>query len=260
MNTIELEKLVRAIVEQVLTKLLDENPALHFGPKKSSPEASRNHSIIKKSTGQPLAGSTRPARNTPTELIIEQHLITENDLIELARQGVSRLVVTKTAILTPSAQDLARDKKITIQRGLKQSANQKLPDSGGQPSSVIALLAPRCSQSEKNAVIENIIQAGYQVFEITVDRLLRTDVALALNELAEKIAAGFYKYGIVIDENALSLSIQANKIKNIRAVVCWDIASAKISREESQANLLLLNHYLLGLKSLQAITKTWLTA
>jgi ribose 5-phosphate isomerase B len=55
------------------------------------------------------------------------------------------------------------------------------------------------------------------------------------------------------------MSIAANKVKNVRAALCFDELNAKISREHNDANVLCLSGDLLGGTALRKIVETWLT-
>ena len=55
------------------------------------------------------------------------------------------------------------------------------------------------------------------------------------------------------------MSITANKVKGVRAALCYDELNAKISRNHNDANVLCLSGDLLGTTVLRKIVETWLT-
>ena len=64
---------------------------------------------------------------------------------------------------------------------------------------------------------------------------------------------------ILVCGTGIGMSIAANKVKGIRAALCFDELSAKFSREHNDANVLCLSGDLLGSTVLQKIVETWLT-
>ena len=56
----------------------------------------------------------------------------------------------------------------------------------------------------------------------------------------------------------LGISIAANKIKGVRAAVCGDVYSAKMSREHNNANILALGERVTGVGLAEMIVDVWL--
>ncbi len=55
------------------------------------------------------------------------------------------------------------------------------------------------------------------------------------------------------------MSMAANKVKGIRAALCYDELAAKLSREHNDANVLCLSGDLTGPTMMRKIVETWLT-
>ncbi|KPU44617.1 putative sugar phosphate isomerase YwlF [Oxobacter pfennigii] len=64
--------------------------------------------------------------------------------------------------------------------------------------------------------------------------------------VAESITAGEYTMGIIICGTGIGISIAANKVPGIRAAVCNDSFTARLSREHNDANILALGERVLG--------------
>lgn len=64
---------------------------------------------------------------------------------------------------------------------------------------------------------------------------------------------------ILVCGTGIGMSITANKIKGVRAALCYDELNAKISRNHNDANVLCLSGDLLGSTMLRKIVETWLT-
>lgn len=64
---------------------------------------------------------------------------------------------------------------------------------------------------------------------------------------------------ILVCGTGIGMSIAANKIKGVRAALCYDELNARISRNHNDANVLCLSGDLLGAQVLRKIVEVWLT-
>lgn len=64
--------------------------------------------------------------------------------------------------------------------------------------------------------------------------------------------------GILICGTGIGISIAANKCKGIRAALCADVFSAKMSREHNNANVLCMGERTTGVGLAEMITDVWL--
>lgn len=76
--------------------------------------------------------------------------------------------------------------------------------------------------------------------------------------VAEAVSSGKYDRGIIICGTGIGVSIAANKIKGIRAALCHDVFSAKMSREHNDANILTMGERVIGSGLARMIVETWL--
>lgn len=101
-------------------------------------------------------------------------------------------------------------------------------------------------------------ESEYEVYDIGVYSLESSDYPVIAKELASKISNKEYDKGILICGTGIGMSIAANKIKGIRAVVCSDTTSAKFSRQHNNANILCLGERIVGEYLAKDICKIWL--
>lgn len=62
-------------------------------------------------------------------------------------------------------------------------------------------------------------------------------------DFADRVALRVSKkegIGILICGSGIGMSIRANRYKGVRAALCWDLVSAKLSRQHNDANILCL--------------------
>lgn len=76
--------------------------------------------------------------------------------------------------------------------------------------------------------------------------------------VAEKISRQEFARGILICGTGIGMSIVANRFPGVRAALCHDLYTARLSREHNDANLLVLGGRLLGKGLAQEILRVWL--
>ena len=80
-------------------------------------------------------------------------------------------------------------------------------------------------------------------------------------DIAEKVCAdvtsGAADRGIVLCGTGIGISIAANKIKGIRAALCNDVYSARMSREHNNANVLAMGGRVTGFGPAGEIVRVW---
>lgn len=72
------------------------------------------------------------------------------------------------------------------------------------------------------------------------------------------VAKGEPALGILVCGSGIGVSIAANKVPGIRAALCHDILTARLSRQHNDANVLCLGGRLIGPAAAEAIVATWL--
>jgi ribose 5-phosphate isomerase B len=77
--------------------------------------------------------------------------------------------------------------------------------------------------------------------------------------VSELVSRGAVERGILICGTGLGMSMVANKYPNIRAALCNDLFSAKMSRMHNDANILVLGGRVIGKDLAAEIVNVWLT-
>ena len=77
--------------------------------------------------------------------------------------------------------------------------------------------------------------------------------------VARLVADGRARWGIVIDGAGIGSCMVANKVPGVRAATCWDVSSARNSREHNHANVLALGAGLIGDNLALQIVQEWLS-
>jgi ribose 5-phosphate isomerase B len=97
----------------------------------------------------------------------------------------------------------------------------------------------------------------YQDFgTLSPDPVDYPDVA---HSVSKAVASGKYMQGILICGTGIGMSIVANKHKGIRAAVCESSASAKLSREHNDTNILCFGERITKWETAAEIVKIFLS-
>ena len=75
---------------------------------------------------------------------------------------------------------------------------------------------------------------------------------------AKAVAAGEFERGIVLGGSGNGEAIVANKVRGIRCALCWDVRSARLSREHNDANVLSLGERMMAISEAKEIVELWL--
>lgn len=78
-------------------------------------------------------------------------------------------------------------------------------------------------------------------------------------KVAMDVSTGKAESGILICGTGIGMSIVANKFPNVRASLCNELFSAKMSRLHNDANILVLGGRIIGKDLANEIVRTWLT-
>ena len=77
-------------------------------------------------------------------------------------------------------------------------------------------------------------------------------------KVAEAVARGEFEKGILICGTGIGISIAANKVKGIRACVCSEPFTAKMSRAHNDCNVLAFGARVVGAELAKMIVDTWI--
>jgi ribose 5-phosphate isomerase B len=111
----------------------------------------------------------------------------------------------------------------------------------------------------KESLITFLREKGYQVIDCGTYSSDSVDYPDFAKTVARKVSTGEVWKGIMIDGAGIGSCMAANKVRGVRAAMCYDYATAVNSREHNDANLLTLGAGLLGPNLAKQIVETWLT-
>jgi ribose 5-phosphate isomerase B len=99
---------------------------------------------------------------------------------------------------------------------------------------------------------------GYRVVDVGCHSQESVDYPDFAQAVARKVAAGDCERGIMVDGAGIGSSMVCNKVRGIRAALCYDLKTVVNSREHNNANVLTLGGPLHTPDELCRMAKVWL--
>ena len=124
--------------------------------------------------------------------------------------------------------------------------------------STIALGADHAGYGLKEALKAWLINHGYQVLDLGTHSTESVDYPDYAALVAESLADHKVERGLLICGTGIGMSMAANKVPGVRAALCADLYTARMSREHNDANVLVLGGRLMGADMATDILQAWL--
>ncbi len=112
----------------------------------------------------------------------------------------------------------------------------------------------------KNEIVEYLKGKGIEVIDCGTNSTERCDYPLYGKAVAEKVAGHEVDCGVLICGTGVGISIAANKVKGIRACVCSEPYSAKLSKQHNNTNIIAFGSRVIGIETAKMILDEWLAA
>jgi ribose 5-phosphate isomerase B len=110
----------------------------------------------------------------------------------------------------------------------------------------------------KQKITAYLKSLGYHVTDVGTFDKESVDYPDFASKVAKKVASGECERGIMIDGAGIGSSMACNKVKGIRAALCYDIRTVVNSREHNNANVLTLGGPLHSDDEFYKMVKIWL--
>ena len=111
----------------------------------------------------------------------------------------------------------------------------------------------------KEDVLEHLKGLNYDVIDCGTYNTESVDYPDFGEKVSSMVSAGEVERGILICGTGLGMSMVANKFPNVRAALCNDLFSAKMSRLHNDANVLVLGGRIIGKDLAAEIVRTWMS-
>lgn len=124
---------------------------------------------------------------------------------------------------------------------------------------MIAIGSDHAAFAFKEDIKAWLIEKGCQVRDFGTCNTERVDYCDFGFLVGEAVARGECEKGLIFCGSGVGISISANKVKGIRAVVCSEPYSAKLSRAHNDSNILALGARVVGPELARMIIEVWLS-
>lgn len=110
----------------------------------------------------------------------------------------------------------------------------------------------------KRSLIDYLKKNGHNIIDVGCFSDESCDYPRYSHEAAVLVSKKTADRGIVICKSGIGSSIVANKVKGIRAALCYSISQARSSREHNDANLLVLGAVYTDPAAAKRVVSVWL--
>lgn len=112
----------------------------------------------------------------------------------------------------------------------------------------------------KQQIAEFLEELGHDVINYGTDTNESCDYPEYGRKVGEAVVREEVDLGILICGTGVGISLAANKVKGVRAVVCSEPYSAKLSRQHNNTNVLAFGARVVGIEVAKMIVTEWLNA
>jgi ribose 5-phosphate isomerase B len=126
-------------------------------------------------------------------------------------------------------------------------------------SETIIIAADHGGYSLKEALKPFLTEMGLIVTDMGTDSDQAVDYPDFGGKAAGAVSAGLFPRGILICGSGVGMSIVANRFPGVRAALCLDEETARLSRMHNDANILVLAGRKTAPETALRIVRTWLT-
>jgi len=101
---------------------------------------------------------------------------------------------------------------------------------------------------------------GIEVLDVGTDSAERFNYPVSGYKVARLVADGEVDGGVLICGTGVGISLAANKVKGIRACVCSEPYTARLSKQHNNANIIAFGARVIGIEMAKMIVDEWLAA
>lgn len=122
----------------------------------------------------------------------------------------------------------------------------------------IAIGADHAGYDLKEDLEAFLRELGHQVEDVGTHGRESCDYPDFARAVAERVVRGEADRGILICGTGIGMAIAANKVPGVRAAVCHEPLSARLTRQDNDSNVLTLGGRLIGPVMAREVVRVWL--
>lgn len=112
----------------------------------------------------------------------------------------------------------------------------------------------------KKEIKEYLETKGIEVIDVGTNSTERFNYPVSGYKVAKMVANNEVDGGVLICGTGVGISLSANKVHGIRACVCSDPYTAKLSKQHNNTNIIAFGARVIGIETAKMICDEWLNA
>ena len=112
----------------------------------------------------------------------------------------------------------------------------------------------------KNEIKEYLEAKGIEVADVGTNTTERFNYPVSGYRVARMVADGTVDGGVLICGTGVGISLAANKVHGIRACVCSEPYTARLSRQHNNTNIIAFGSRVIGIETAKMIVDEWHSA
>lgn len=112
----------------------------------------------------------------------------------------------------------------------------------------------------KNEIKAHLESKGIEVIDVGTNSPERFNYPISGYQVAKMVADKEVDGGVLICGTGVGISLAANKVHGIRACVCSEPYSAKLSKQHNNTNIIAFGARVVGVETAKMIVDEWLNA
>ena len=112
----------------------------------------------------------------------------------------------------------------------------------------------------KNEIKEYLESLGHEVIDVGTNSTERFNYPVSGYKVARMVADKEVDAGVLICGTGVGISLAANKVHGIRACVCSEPYTAKLSKQHNNSNIIAFGARVIGIETAKMIVDEWLKA
>lgn len=112
----------------------------------------------------------------------------------------------------------------------------------------------------KNEIKKHLEEKGIEVIDVGTNSPERFNYPVSGYKVGKMVAAGEVDGGVLICGTGVGISLAANKVHGVRACVCSEPYSARLSKQHNNSNIIAFGARVVGPEMAKMIVDEWLNA
>ena len=107
---------------------------------------------------------------------------------------------------------------------------------------------------------EYLESKGHEVINVGTDSSERFNYPVSGYKVGKMVASGEVDCGVLICGTGVGISLAANKVRGVRAAVCSDPYTARLTKQHNNANIIAFGARVIGIETAKMIVDEYLNA